>query len=168
MKRSYVVALLGVGLSVAAGCLPVPVPGNPRPRYGGMRPEEKIGPSPGKLLRVRQSDRRRVVAVLGPPDEMSLDGRTLTYEYPVATWWTVWFYPFGVLATWNGDRNVLCLAFDERAVLASFTVYRGRHAVSRGRLINHRSYRGPADDDGLPPLTAARNDATKDPEAPPP
>jgi hypothetical protein len=156
VNRPSALILLSL-VPVLAGCLPVPAPGTPRPHYGGLRPEEKIGDSPRKLLHVRESDRRRVVAVLGPPDEMSLDGRTLAYEYPVVTSWTLWFFPFGVTATWKGQRRMLCLAFDERGVLSSLRTYRDRDEMravtGRDRLEHHRSYRGPADDLGLPPLT---------------
>jgi hypothetical protein len=156
VNRPSALILLSL-VPVLAGCLPVPAPGTPRPHYGGLRPEEKIGDSPRKLLHVGQSDRRRVVGVLGPPDEMTTDGRMLAYEYPVVTSWTLWFFPFGVMPTWNGDRRMLRLDFDERGVLSSFKVYVNSRAldaaVGRRRRVGHRGYRGPADDLGLPPLT---------------
>ena len=156
--------LLAAAVVVLAGCMPIPVPGTPRPWSGGLRPEEKIGRSAEKPLRILRADRARVIAVLGPPDEVTLDGRTLTYKYSVVTSRTIWFFPFGVTAVPNDEPRFLRLAFDDRGVLTSFRVYDDwgelANAVGRGGLVSYRSYRrsgAPSGDDlGLPPISAGR------------
>ena len=158
MKPLWRILAVVLAATAAVGC--IPVPGNDRPVEGGLRPEEKIGPTDESPIRLNRSTRENVISVLGEPAWLTLDGRTLGYTYHVNGWTWVWVVPFTLFATPDWEDRVLRLEFDPAGTLVSFKVTKDRtflyRGLGQGRFVMYSHYqkqRGAAPNEiVLPPL----------------
>jgi hypothetical protein len=113
------VGLLGVGLYLLVGC--IPLPGNFRPPEGGPRPEDQIGkPGSDRPITLGRSTREDVIALLGPPDRVSSDGNSLVFKYQVVTDYL--FYPLCFYADKHASTRLLRVTFRPTGELDSFQV----------------------------------------------
>jgi hypothetical protein len=98
--------------------------------------------------------------VLGPPDYVGADGRTLVFEYQVVTWWELLAFPFGIIGGPHESSRYLRLGFDPDGALAAAKVYASfgslHAAAAPGRLLHYSDYRKSRgvtrDETPLPPL----------------
>lgn len=162
MNRTILPMLAGVILASAGGGGCIPVPGNYRPVDGSLRPEQKIGKGSGKPLRVSESDRERVIAVLGPPAWITPDGMSMVFNYEVVPARQIWVYPFGIASVPHTSIRYLRVRFDALGKLAGYSVFREYRSltadVGSGGLLSYGAYRkslaAASEQMPLPPLGA--------------
>lgn len=120
IRLSLPALLLGAGLWLLSGCLPIPTF---QATVEGQNAERKVGDANSrKPIRVSRATRADVLRVLGTPSGESEDGRAVAYRWKVLHGVTVWplcFYAQGV----HGAR-MLVLRFDEHGVLQSTEAFK--------------------------------------------
>lgn len=163
-------AAAGVLALIQCGCIPVPAFSH-RTTYGAEPPEEQIGgPASRRPVQVGRSTREDVLYLLGPPKQITPDGRVFVYEYDVVKGHMVSLLPFFVFP--QTDREYLRLQFDAQGRLEC---YKGQqdlsdyhHRLDRGQLMPYSHYRqstGASEAEmPLPPLAPV---PAEQPEAPP-
>ena len=171
VRRLTVPGLLaGVVAFLQLACIPVPAFSH-RTTYGAAPPETQVGgPASGRPVQVGRSTREDVVYLLGPPMEVTVDGRALFYEYEVVKGYLVSLIPVFVFP--QTEREYLRLRFDADGRLAG---YNGRlnfeeyYDFDRGQRVNYRQYQmSTGAPEGALPLPPLAPPAPREPSHAPP
>lgn len=126
MKRAIPISLVLLGAVLLSGCLFVPAFDRVE---RGVNVADKIGPANSRRpLRVGTATMSQVLALLGPPQYSSDDGRRIAYSWIVINGY--WVYPLCFAAEPQRGARGIQLTFDANGVLLRYDVKKYNQAAS--------------------------------------